>query len=171
MKKIIIILLSILAITGCENMRNTPTSKVEDFLGKYQRMDTDVIEDLKISLSKDKHMTTEQKKEYQALLEKQYQNLSYKIKKEDIIDNNATIEVEIEVFDYQTSINNSKRYYEEHLEEFEDNKKYLDYKISELKKVTTKVKENITFHLTKEKNIWTIEELNEKEISKIHGLY
>lgn len=182
MKKIIILLLlSVLIVTGCENMRNTPTSKVEDFLGKYQRMDPDVIEDLKNSISEDKYMTENQKKEYQAILEKQYQNLSYKIKKEEIINNTATVEVEIEILDYQTSINNSKKYYEEHIEEFEkkdtdinkmdENEKYIDYKISELKKVTTKIKENIIFRLTNEDNLWSIEELDSKDIAKIHGLY
>ena len=57
------------------------------------------------------------------------------------------------------------------LSKMEENEKYLDYKLSELKKVTTKVKETIIFYLKKEKKQWTIEELNEKDISKIHGLY
>ena len=51
-------------------------------------------------------MNEEEKKEYKMLLEKQYQNLSYKIKNEEIVGNNATVEVEIEVLDYATSINN-----------------------------------------------------------------
>ena len=86
-------------------------------------------------------MTEEQKKEYKSLIEKQYQNLSYKIKNEEIVGNNATVEVEIEVLDYATSINNSKKYFLEHESEFlkeneaqikEDDldkaKTYIDYK-------------------------------------------
>ena len=79
------------------------------------------------------------------------------------------------------NLNNSKKYYNEHIEEFElknkkttkmeENKKYIDYKISELKKVNNKVKEEITFYLAKENNLWIIEELDKNDIAKIHGLY
>ncbi len=171
MKKILISILLILGIiTGCENIQNTPTNKVEEFLGKYQRMDMDVIQDLENSIKKDAEMGEEQQKEYQALLEKQYQNLSYKIKKEDIIDDTATVEVEIEVLDYQTAIMNAKKYYQEHPEEFTESKQYVDYKISEMKKVTMKTKKDITFQLTNEEGIWNLEELEKQDISKIHGL-
>lgn len=183
MKKIIIIILFISIITGCNNMRNTPTNKVEDFLGKYQRLDQNVIQDLKNVIKKESQMDEEEKREYQALLEKQYQNLSYKIKKEEIIDKTAIVEVEIEVFDYQTAIHNSKKYYQNHIEEFvekretqnlediDTNKKYIDYKISEMKKVNTRIKENISFQLVLEKGKWKIKELNKEDLSKLHGLY
>ena len=39
MKKIIIIGLGILLFTGCDDVMNTPTKRVEEFLGKYQTMD------------------------------------------------------------------------------------------------------------------------------------
>lgn len=169
MKKIIVIVVSILIIaTGCENIRNTPTGKVEEFLSKYQRMDMDVLEDLKISISKDKTMSEEQKKEYQTLLEKQYQNLSYKIKKEETITKDrAIVETEIEVFDYLSAITSSKRKYKEYQKEYST---YTDYKISEMKKVTTRVKKEITFQLEKEKGLWKIKELNQNDLAKIHGL-
>ena len=51
---------------------------------------------------------------------KQYQNLSYKIKSEEIDGNNATVDVEIEVYDYATSITESRKYYSEHRDEFLD---------------------------------------------------
>ena len=40
MKKKIIVFLSLLVMlaTGCGNNMNTPTGKVEEFLGKYQSM-------------------------------------------------------------------------------------------------------------------------------------
>lgn len=169
MKKILLILISILTITtGCENIRNTPTGKVEEFLSKYQRMDMDVLEDLKISISKDKTMTEEQKKEYQTLLEKQYQNLSYKIKKEETITKNkAIVETEIEVFDYLSAITSSKNNYKENQKEYNT---YTDYKISELKKVSTRVKKDITFQLEKENGLWKIKELSKADLAKIHGL-
>ena len=124
MKKILIaFLLGIIILTGCNNTMNTPTSKVEDFLGKYQKLDKKVLTELEETLKKDDSMNEEQRKEYQILLEKQYQNLSYKIKNEEIEGDTATVDVEVEVLDYQTSINKSKEYYAEHKDEFKDGDK------------------------------------------------
>ena len=178
MKKILIpLFITIIFIIGCENTMNTPTNKVESFLGKYQKMDTSVLEELNNVIQEDNSMTKEQKEEYQKLLEKQYQNLSYKIKNEEVEKEKATVEVEIEVLDYKTSIDKSKKYYEEHIDEFKndkeetDKKTYIEYKLDELKKVNTKTKYEITFNLTKENGIWNIDNLTEIDRKKIHGLY
>ena len=121
MKKKLIILLSLFVIllSGCGNT-NTPTGKVEEFLGKYQSMDSDVLTQLDNIISNDTSMNDEQKSDYQALMEKQYQNLSYKIKNEEIDGDNATVLVEIEVYDYANSILESREYYNEHRDEFEE---------------------------------------------------
>ncbi len=124
MKKILLILcLGLLFFTGCNNTLNTPTKKVEEFLGKYQSMDSEVLAQLDNVISNDATMSDDQKKEYRSLMEKQYQNLSYKIKDEDIKDDTATVDVEIEVFDYATSISKSLDYYNEHKDEFADDAK------------------------------------------------
>lgn len=124
MKKILLILcLGLLFFTGCNNTLNTPTKKVEEFLGKYQSMDSEVLAQLDNVISNDATMSDDQKKEYRLLMEKQYQNLSYKIKDENIIDDKATVDVEIEVFDYATSISKSLDYYNEHKDEFADDAK------------------------------------------------
>lgn len=127
MKKVlglgISLLLLITFVTGCSTSLDTPTSKVEEFLGKYQSMDSDVLTQLDSVVASDTDMTEKQKEDYKALMEKQYQNLSYKIVDETIDGDNATVDVEIEVFDYATSINESKNYYEEHKTEFEEKTK------------------------------------------------
>ena len=47
MKKLILFATMIMVLaTGCGNMMNTPTKKVEEFLSKYQTMDKDVLEQL-----------------------------------------------------------------------------------------------------------------------------
>ena len=213
MKKIfLVLLLSLFIFTGCGNKMNTPTARVEEFLGKYQKMDNEVLDQLKSIIDEDSSMSDEQKKEYQSLLEKQYQNLSYKIKDEKIEDDTATVDVEIEVYDYATSIRNSREYFREHRDEFENTKEtideenpldndgnnttdkdennadsdstndengslidtlseFIDYKIKELKNVTTKVKYDITFNLTKEDDKWVIDDLSDIDRQKIHGLY
>lgn len=245
-KKIIVFLgLFLLLITGCNNTMATPTEKVEDFLGKYQSMDSEVLAQLDSVISDEATMSDEQKKEYRALMEKQYQNLAYKIKDEKIKGDTATVDVEIEVFDYATSITESRKYYTEHKDEINnakatmntdnnnnntnnnvrnndnntnnnarndnntnnnnnnvidndsnndadnrndatdnnnnidprndkndnDDSKYLEYKIKELKKVTDKVKYDITFNLTKVGNEWKIEDISDIDRQKIHGLF
>ena len=110
--------------------------------------------------------------------------MSYKIKNEEIVGNNATVEVEIEVLDYATSINNSKKYFLEHESEFlkenevqikEDDldkaKTYIDYKIEKLKEQKNKTKYQITFDLEKSGEVWELRNLNEIDRQKIHGLY
>jgi len=187
MKKILILLVATLIIfTGCENIRNTPTSRVEEFLGRYQKLDSDVLSELENVIDSDNSMNSEQQAEYKTLLEKQYQNLSYKITDEDIKGTKATVTAEIEVYDYETSIINSKKYYLENQDEFknkkddneEDSKEgldeitdYIDYKIQELKKVTARKKYDIVFELSKEDGMWQINDLSETDLKKIHGLY
>ncbi len=118
MKKLLVICLGLLLMVGCSNTANTPSKKVEDFLSKYQKLDDDVLTQLDVVMDNDTEMNDDQKKDYRALMEKQYQNLSYKIKDEKIDGDTATVDVEIEVFDYATSINKSKEYYDQHKDEF-----------------------------------------------------
>lgn len=199
--KIFIVIFLVLSLfTGCGNMENTPTKKVEELLGKYQSMDSEVLAQLDSVISSDSNMNDDQKKEYRSLLEKQYQNLSYKIKDENIDGDTATVDVEIEVLDYATNISESKKYYQEHRDEFKDNKKndysdndslvedakdalddakdsienmssYIDYKIKQLKTVNDKTKYTITFNLTKVDGKWKVDDLSDVDRQKLHGLY
>ena len=92
MKKLFAICLGLLMLVGCANTTNTPSKKVEDFLGKYQKLDNDVLTQLDLTVDSDADMSDEQKKDYKALMEKQYQNLSYKITDEKIDDDTATVD-------------------------------------------------------------------------------
>lgn len=184
MKKIIILLISILTLTACTTVKNTPTGVVEEYLSNYQNLNKEVIKELKEAINKEKYMSKKQKSTYQSIIEKQYQNLSYKISNEEVIGNTATVEVEIEVLDYASSINASKKYFEEHQGEFieknesfvkeEDIDKtnsYIDYKLKKLKEVKDKTKYQIIFELDKVDSNWCIHNLNEIDRKKLHGLY
>ena len=204
MKKLFsILLLCLFLVTGCGNSM-TPTGAVEDFLGKYQSMDSDVLAQLDKVVNDDTTMSDEQKKEYKSLMEKQYQYLSYKVTDEEIVGDTATVDVEIEVFDYASSIRKSDEYYEKNKDMFEEayeddneskedmvdnnashegnvntddgnivtqTKKYIDYKIEQMKTVTDKIKYTITFNLSKEDNEWVVDDISDIDRQKIHGLF
>ena len=183
-----------LFIVGC-GMKDmdSPTSVVEGFLGKYQSMDSSVLSQLDSIISNDTSMNDDQKKDYKSLMERQYQNLSYKIKDEEIDGDVATVDVEIEVFDYASSINTSREYFKDHQDEFksddswngdlenengevvggviDDLAVFIDFKIKELMDVTDKTKYDITFYLSKKDDKWVLDDLNDSDREKIHGLF
>ena len=178
MKKLFfVVVLLFLFTTGCGDMSNTPTMKVEDFLGKYQSMDSDVLAQLDDVIKEDIEMDDDAKTEYKSLMEKQYQNLSYKIKNETINGDNATVDVEVEVYDYRNAIAKAEEYRDKNKDEFldddknDDISKYIKYKIEELKKVSDKRKYSITFNLHKDDGEWILDDISDSDREKLHGLY
>ena len=187
----------LLVIVGCSNNMSTPTNKVEEFLGKYQSMDEDVLKQLDQVIKDDDLMNDNQKDKYKALMEKQYQNLSYKIENEDIQGDSATVDVEIEVLDYATTASKAQEYYNEHKEEIEEkynDKKedndnslenagddvlqaveesvaYINYKLEELETANDTVTYDMTFYLTKEDGEWILQDISDLDRKKLHGLY
>ena len=188
MKKLFIVgLLSLFLLTGC-GTDMSPTGAVEKFLSKYQKMDSEVLAQLDKVVSEDSDMSDEQKKEYKTLMERQYQNLNYKIVDEEIDEDKATVEVEIEVFDYASSIRKSEEYYTENRDMFEQSSheenvdredgdiievssKYIDYKIQQMKNVSDKIKYTLTFDLEKKDNEWKVLEISDLDRKKLHGLF
>ncbi len=157
MRKIIIpLFLMILLVIGCDNTMNTPTVKVEKFLGKYQKMDKEVIKELDYMLEKETGLSKKQKKEYKELLKKQYQNLSYKIISEETNNNHSIVEVEIQVLDYKSAM---------------DKKNTIEMRIKEMKKVTAMTKYKITIPLSKKDGVWFIDEISDDDRQKLHGIY
>lgn len=171
MKKILFLLVMLLLLTGCIDTMNTPTKRVEEFLGKYQTMDKDVLLQLEATLDKDKSMSKDIRDDYKALMEKQYQNLSYKIKNETVNGDSAVVDVEIEVFDYSNAINNAKKYRTEHEEEFKSEEDFIKYEIKKMQQVTSKTKYTITFDLEKNNDSWKLNTIDDSILTKIHGLY
>lgn len=177
MKKISLLLTFILILTGCKNISNTPTAKVENFMEKYQNMDSSVLNQLDSILENRLDLTDEQKTKYKSLMEKQYQNLSYTIKDESISDNNANVVVEIETYDYRNALNKSELYFKNNENEFkkEDGKidleKYMDYRIEEMIKVDDRITNEIIFVLHKENKKWILDDISDMDRQKIHGLY
>lgn len=179
MKKIIVLLSIVfmtLGLTGC-NMTITPTKKVEELLAKYKIKDKNVLTQLDSVIEDAEAMTDTQKRTYHELMEKQYENLNYRIKDEKIDGNSATVIVEIEVYDYGKAITESEQYLSNNKQDFLDDNnvvdstKFLEYKIGKMKTTNDKIKYTINFTLTKKDKQWTIDELSDIDRLKLHGLY
>lgn len=178
MKKIFLVLFLILVV-GCGNMMDTPTKKVETLLSKYQTEDKEVLDQLDKVVEEAGTLNDEQQKKYRDLMKRQYQNLSYKIKNETEDGDNATITVEIVVYDYGKAVSESENYLSNNREEFLvdtennviDSVKYMDYKINNMANTNDKVTYTINFNLVKEDDEWKINDLDDTDRLKLHGLY
>ncbi|HPF83306.1 MAG TPA: hypothetical protein PLV83_03945 [Bacilli bacterium] len=179
MKKILILGVALLSITGCsltKDMDNTPTKKVEEFLNKYQTLDEDVIDDLAEIVDKETEFSDDQKKDYKDIIKGNYQKLTYTIKDEEVDGDEATVTAEIEVIDYSKITKESNDYLKEHEKEFltddkYDEKLFVDYKLKKLKEAKEKVKYTIDFTLTKADGKWMLDTITEEIRNKINGKY
>ena len=175
-RKILLFLTTILLITGCNDMMNTPTKRVEEYIGKYQILDSTVLTELD-EVVDNSNYSESYKEEYKELMIKQYQNLSYKIKSEQTDGDNATVIVELEVFDYNNALSEANDYIEEHPDEFESDDKETreekidHYKINAMKEVTDKASYTINFNLVKDNKKRVLEKISDSDLEKIHGLY
>ena len=177
-KRIVFLSLILFLIAGCGNMMNTPTKKVEEFLSKYQTQDKEVLDQLDTVVEDATTLTEDQKDDYYDLMKKQYKNLNYKIKDETEDGDHATVVVEVEVIDYGKAISDAEIYLAGHRDEFVtgeddviDTEKFMTYKINKMNEVKDKVTYTINFTLTKEDGTWKLDDLNDIDRLKLHGLY
>ena len=94
----LLVLLILFVITGC-SLGNSPKSKVEALLMKYQTNSSDLKTELDDFLDSI-NAADDYKDEYRKVYERQYKDLKYKIKDEKIDGDKATVTAEIEVYDY-----------------------------------------------------------------------
>ncbi len=177
MKKFLLVMSMLLLLTGCESVMNNPTKRVETFLNKYQIMDEEVLKQLDETLNNDSTLTDKQKEKYRDIMKKQYQNLTYTIKDEEVNGNDAIVTVEIEVYDFNKAMSEADEYLIGHQDEFLDDdhniseEKFMDYKIEQMRKTSEKVKYTLEFNLTKNESKWQLNDVDEITRQKIHGIY
>ena len=178
MKKILVLFISLMLLAGCSFFKTgTAEMAVDTFFSKYKMKDEKVIKDLKETISLE-DMTEESKKKYQDLMEKQYDTLSYTIKNVNkISDDTKDIEVEIRVFDYKSALLEAEAELSSNPEKFNDengkfsNSKYMDYKIEKMEKVTDMTDYTLNLNVVKENDKWTVTDITNDDIAKIHGMY
>ena len=177
MKRILWILLVVICLTGCNNLMNTPTKKVEMLLSKYQQNDAEVLRQLDNTLLENGVLSDEQKTRYTDIMKKQYKDLTYVVKNEAIDGKTSVVEVEVEVYDYSKAIkaieddllNNADKYKDDTGEI--NTTLFNDGKLTALENVSDRVKYTINFTLSKVDEEWIVDDLTETERMKIHGLY
>ncbi len=174
MKKLVLLLS--LFLIGCE-LSNTPTKKTEEFLKKYQVLDSAVVTDLDEVVNEDTTLNESQKIMYKDIMKKHYQNLSYQIKDEIVDGNEAVVVVEISVTDFKKVLEETNNYLNNNKEEFDDENgnysivKFNDYKLNKLKEAKDKIVYTIEIKLTKENDNWKVNNLSQTDYDKINGVY
>lgn len=164
-KKIFLVGITLFLLIGC-SMSNTPTSKVEELLSKYQRLDADISGAITNVLD-EQNLTDTHKERFKKLLEDQYKNMTYEVKDEKIDGNTAIVTVEIEVLDYKRAISDltfdSTIYTKESFDE---------EKLNRLENTTDKVTYTIELSLTKDnEGTWKLNALTNEQIKKIQGMF
>lgn len=170
MKKIIILgsslLITLLLLVGC-SLSNTPTSKVEDLMSKYQRLDDDIVSGIDEVISSET-LTSKQKERYKKIISDQYKNLTYEIKDEMIDGDKAIVTVQIEVLDYRKAISELNSSLDTNYDVLE----YNDKKLDKLENVNDKVSYTLEINVLKDDNgNWNIADLTNTDIKKIQGMY
>ncbi len=177
MKKLLIAGALLFCLMGCADVMNTPTKRVEEYLMKYQKLDDNVTGQIEDLLTDTNGMTDEQKTTYRDIYKNQYQHLTYTIKDETIDGKDATVETEIEVYNFNLANQEIDKYVSEHQDKFLNDQKQLneskvtDYTLSTLKNYQKRVKYTINFVLTKVGSVWTLDQLSDVDLQKIHGIY
>ena len=175
MKKIIVVMFSILLLVGC-SMWDSPTKAVEKLFNKYQALDEDVLSDLEIISESGTFATESLKKDYIKALKLQYSDLKYEILDEDIIGDEAVVKVKVTVYDFYKVQKDADEYLVNHRDEFTtdglyDNNKFMEYKLKEMLKTSLRVEYTIDLDVTKESDKWVVEEFSKEVMDKIHCTY
>lgn len=168
-----IILIS-LCLFGC-SFNNSPKSKVESVLMKYQN-NTDIVSSELSDYLSSLNVNEKDYDDYKKVYERQYNDLTYEIKDETIDGDSAIVTVQVEVYDYYKVENDITKYTSSNPDEFMTNNVYdlskvLEYKLDKLFKTDERVTYTIAFSLTKIDNEWTIDKLSNEDLEKIHGVY
>lgn len=163
----------ILLLTGC---KSDARMAVEEYLNKYQSLNSEVKTDMSGVIDKE-NLNEENRKLYNDVFNKQYQDLKYVVESEEYDGDEATVKVKITVYDYYQSQKESTKYLANNADEFNDAngvydaQKYLNYKLNNMKKVTETIDYTIDFYVLKTAKGWVVSNPSNSDLEKIHGIY
>lgn len=173
MKKIILLILSLFLLVGCNSMDNTPKMKAEELLSKYNDLNDNVVADLDTKLN-EAGIADDVLEDTRDLYKKQYKDMKYKIVDEKIDGDKATVTAKVTVYDFSKAKKEAEQYIDEHNDEFMtdnivDDIKTRKYIIEKQKETTERTTQTITINLHKDNGKWKVDDLDESTIEKLHG--
>ena len=176
MKKIGILFLSLLMVVGCSFNRMTAKDAVVEYMNMYIDNNEEVLNQLDEYTEKEQ-LTEKQKETYKEIMKNQYKHIKYDITNEEYDGNTATVTVKLTVYDLykvqkeadQYLLNNHSEFYDE-MGTY-DNTLFLDYKLEKMKAQTDTIEYTINFVVEKDNDKWTVKQLTNSELEKIHGIY
>lgn len=175
MKKIILFLTCVFFVVGCSCSADKASDAVEKYLNEYKGLSDNVLKDIDELVEKekleDKHRDT-----YKEIMKKQYRDLNYTIENESYDGDEAKVTVKITVYDLYKVEKDAQEHLNNHQDEFltdgaYDSKKYLEYKLDQMKDANETISYNLVFKVNKVDGKWQVEQPNEKTLEKIHGIY
>ena len=174
MKKVLLVLIGFLILSAC-SFTSSPSTKAEEYISRYTSLNEDVIQDLETTVASE-NLSTSNKETYKEVLKRQYKDIKYTVKDEEINGDNATVTMKITVYDLYKSDKQSLDYLNLHNEEFYENglinqEKYDSYKINNMLSTNETVDYEIKMYLNKENGTWLVQEVDKETLLKIHGLY
>lgn len=174
MKKIFLIIVAILTLTGCG--KNTAKDAVDTHLKKYRNLNSEVLVDLE-NIINSQNLNNEQERKYREILKKQYKDLSYEIIEEEYDNDLSYVTVKVTVYDLYKAQSDASNYLKNNPEEFYDSNniydinKFIDYKLELMKNTFDKIEYTIIFTVTKENDKYVVEQPTDIDLEKIHGIY
>src|SRR5574344_1342599 len=174
MKKVLILCICLISLCSC-SLTSSPISKVEEYLGKYNTLNEDVVSDINSVISSE-NLSTNNQAVYKDVLERQYKDMKYSIKDEKIDGDDAVVTVNITVYDLYKSQKNSSNYLNEHINDYYtdnvfDEESYVKYRLDNMLITTDTINYEITFTLKKEDDSWILIAPDTNTLEKLHGLY
>lgn len=176
MKKLGILVLSLLLIVGCSCSRKTAVDAVKNYMNLYINNDESVLDELD-EYTEREELTDKQKETYKEIIRNQYKNITYEITNEEYEGDTATITAKVKVYDLfkvqkaadEYLLNNHEKFYDE--TGTYDKTLFLDYKLEKMKEQKEVIEYTIDFKVIKENDEWTVSQLSDSDLEKIHGIY
>jgi len=174
MKKILLVIISLILLTGCGS--SSARNEVENYLKQYKNLSSDVLVDLESVIDRE-NLAKEQENTYRDILKKQYKDLSYEIVEEEYDNDLSYVTVKVTVYDLYKVQSDANTYLENNQDEFNNDEgiyneeKYIDYKLNKMKDTTDRIEYTIVFTVTKEDDKYVVTQPSEDDLLKIHGIY
>ncbi len=164
---------SIIAVIMRLNVKS-PVDMTLEYMKKYTKLDSSVVNNIKYEFSD--VLTESQKKKYEDIMKRQYENMSFEITEKVINETDAIITVEVIVYDFASAMSKANSYVEVYNNKFIRGDKFdeyaaIDYKLNSLYDYQEKVTYAINFYYYLNDDKWVLTELSDTDLKKINGTY